>query len=146
LRREEDARDTEALFEGDQFMKHGLLTLGLAVAALWVPSGSVLAHHGGAAFDQSQRLSFTGTLTKLEFTNPHVLVYFDVTKDGETEQWSGWLTAPNKLARAGWTKRTLEPGDQITISGTPHKGGSHILQIRQLAGPDGKDLPLSENR
>ena len=83
-------------------------------------------------------------MTELRFANPHVLIYFDVTKDGATEKWSGWLTAPNKLARGGWTKRTLAPGDQITIAGTPHKGGSHIMQIRMLAGPDGKELPLRE--
>lgn len=126
-------------------MKQRLLILGLAVAAIGSLSAPLLAHHGGAAFDQSQTLTFSGTVTELQFANPHVLVYFDVTKDGATEKWSGWLTAPNKLARAGWTKRTLNPGDQITIAGTPHKGGSHILQIRRLAGPDGKALPLSEN-
>jgi len=126
-------------------MKQRLLVLGLAVVTLGSLSAPLRAHHGGAAFDQSQTLTFTGTVTELQFANPHVLVYFDVTKDGATEKWSGWLTAPNKLARAGWTKRTLEPGDKITISGTPHKGGSHILQIRKLAGPDGKELPLFES-
>ena len=126
-------------------MRQRLLILAAAVVAFAFLSGPVQAHHGGAAFDQSQSLTFSGTVTQLEFANPHVLVYFDVVKDGATEKWSGWLTAPNKLARAGWTKRTLEPGDKIEISGTPHKGGSHILQVRKLAGPDGKELPLSEN-
>jgi hypothetical protein len=126
-------------------MKQRLLILTVAVMALGFLSGPVQAHHGGAAFDQSQSLTFSGTVTQLEFANPHVLVYFDVVRDGATEKWSGWLTAPNKLARAGWTKRTLEPGDKIEIVGTPHKGGSHILQVRKLAGPDGKELPLSEN-
>jgi len=126
-------------------MKQRLLVLGLAVA-LGSVSAPLLAHHGGAAFDQTQTMTFSGTVTELQFANPHVLVYFNVkNKEGATEQWSGWLTAPNKLARAGWTKRTLGPGDHITISGTPHKGGSHILQIRKLAGPDGKELPLFEN-
>ena len=126
-------------------MRQRFLVLAAAVVALGFLSGRVQAHHGGAAFDQSQSLTFSGTVTQLEFANPHVLVYFDVVKDGVTEKWSGWLTAPNKLARAGWTKRTLEPGDKIEIAGTPHKGGSHILQVRKLAGPDGKELPLSEN-
>jgi hypothetical protein len=126
-------------------MKQRLLVLGLAVVTLGSLSAPLRAHHGGAAFDQARTLTFTGTVTELQFANPHVLVYFDVTKDGATEKWSGWLTAPNKLARAGWNKRTLEPGDKITISGTPHKGGSHILQIRKLVGPDGKELPLFES-
>lgn len=126
-------------------MKQRLFILGLALAALGSMSAPLLAHHGGAAFDQAKTLTFEGTLTELQFTNPHVLVFFDVkNKEGAMEKWSGWLTAPNKLARAGWTKRTLKPGDTIAIAGTPHKGGSHILQIRKLAGPDGKDLPLFE--
>src|SRR5918999_345977 len=120
-------------------MKQRLFVLGFALAA------QVGAHHGGAAFDQGQTLTFKGTVTEMTFTNPHVLVYWEVTKDGATEKWSGWLTAPTKLARAGWTKSTLKPGDTIEVSGTPHKGGNHILQIRKLIAPDGKALPLSEN-
>jgi hypothetical protein len=117
---------------------------GLAVAVAATLSTPLLAHHGGAAFDQSKTASFDGVVTEMMFTNPHVLVYWNVTKDGQTESWSGWLTAPNKLARAGWTKSTLKPGDHIQVSGTPHKSGSHILQIRKLVAPDGKELPLFE--
>ena len=61
------------------------------------------------------------------------------------QKWSGWLTAPNKLSRAGWNRKTLNPGDKIVVSGTPHKDGSHVLQIRKLVGPEGNALPLSEN-
>jgi hypothetical protein len=125
-------------------MKQRLLILGVTIAAL-AGGASLAAHHGGAAFDQSQNLTFTGTVTEMTFTNPHVLVYWEVSKDGTTEKWSGWLTAPTKLARAGWTRSTLKPGDTIEVSGIPHKGGSHILQIRKLVAPDGKALPLSEN-
>ena len=126
-------------------MKKRPTMLGVVIVAVLIVTTPALAHHGGAAFDQTQRITFSGTVTELRFANPHVLIYFDAkNEEGATEQWSGWLTAPNKLARAGWTKRTLEPGDQITIAGTPHKGGSHIMQIRMLAGPDGKELPLRE--
>jgi hypothetical protein len=123
-------------------------SLLLAAAVAWfVVSQPALAHHGGAAFDQTRSVTFTGTVTEMTFANPHVLVYWDV-KEGESAgvNWSGWLTAPNKLSRAGWTKRTLNPGDTITVTGVPHKSGLHVLQIRKLVGPDGKDLPLSENQ
>jgi len=123
-----------------------IVMLGLAVAVLGTLSTAVLsAHHGGAAFDQGQTLTFSGTVTEMSFTNPHILIYWDVVRNGTTEKWSGWLTAPTKLARAGWTKTTLKPGDKIEVSGTPHKGGSHILQIRKLIAPGGKELPLFEN-
>ena len=75
-----------------------------------------------------------------------MLVFFDVTKDGKTEQWSGWLTAPNILARRGWTKRTVVPGERVTVSGTPHKAGEHIVRIRRLLGPDGEDVGARRNQ
>ena len=116
-----------------------------ALAAVCLAAAPAFAHHGGAAYDQTKRVTFEATVTELQFNNPHVLIFFDVKNaSGQTEKWSGWLTAPNKLARAGWTKRTLENGDKITVSGTPHKEGSPVLQIRALVGPDGKELPLFE--
>jgi hypothetical protein len=118
----------------------GAVALGVAL------SMPVYAHHGGAAYDQTKSVTFEGTVTEMQFANPHVLVYWDV-KGGEAvgQKWSGWLTAPNKLARAGWSRKTLNAGDTITVSGTPHKDGTHVMQIRKLVGPDGKDLPLTEN-
>ncbi|MGE3842671.1 MAG: DUF6152 family protein [Vicinamibacterales bacterium] len=104
------------------------------------------AHHGGAAFDSSKTTTYKGTVTELQFANPHVLVFFDVKdENGQTKNWSGWLTAPNKLARAGWTKRTLKPGDAVTVTGAPHKEGAPVIQIRSIAGPDGKPLPTFED-
>lgn len=104
------------------------------------------AHHGGAAFDQVKAVTLKGTVTELQFANPHVLVFFDVKDEkGQTKNWSGWLTAPNKLQRAGWTKRTLKPGDAVTVTGAPHKEGAPVIQIRTIAGPDGKQLPTFED-
>ena len=122
-----------------------IVMLALAAAVAGGLSTTVAAHHGGAAFDQSQTVTFKGTVTEMTFANPHILIYWDVTKDGATEKWSGWLTAPTKLARAGWTKTTLKAGDVIEVSGTPHKAGNKILQINKLIAPDGKELPLFEN-
>ena len=127
-------------------MRQKLTVLGLSIALVGMFSGAALAHHGGAAFDQTTTTTFDGVVTELQFANPHVLVFWDAKNaQGQTEKWSGWLTAPNKLARAGWTKRTLNPGDHIKVTGRPHKGGSHILQIQSIAGPDGHALPTSEN-
>jgi len=118
--------------------------LGL-IAVLVIGAGPALAHHGGAAFDQSKTETLTGTVTQLDFANPHVVVWFDVKgSDGNTTKWSGWLTAPNKLQRAGWSKHTLNPGDKVTVTGNQQKNGSPVLQIRSIAGPDGKNLPTFE--
>ena len=126
-------------------MRKTLLAVSAAIAVLAVVPGIVAAHHGGAAYDQTKSVTFDAVVTEMQFANPHVLIFFDVKNAaGQTEKWSGWLTAPNKLTRAGWTKRTLQNGDKIKVSGTPHKEGSPVLQIRGLVGPDGKELPLFE--
>jgi hypothetical protein len=86
-----------------------------------------------------------GTVTDFRFINPHSLVFFDVKNDkGEVEHWQGELTAPNKLARAGWTKYSLNPGDQVTITGAMGKNNAHALAIRKLIGPDGQAMQLFE--
>ena len=113
-----------------------LFALGI-IAVLVIGARPVLAHHGGAAFDQTKQQTLQGTVTMLDFVNPHVVVWFDVANpDGTTTKWSGWLTAPNKLQRAGWTKHTL--------TGNQQKNGSPVLQIRTVAGPVGKNLPTFE--
>ena len=115
------------------------------IAVFVVGARPALAHHGGAAFDQTKQQTLQGTVTQLDFVNPHVVVWFDVQgADGTTTKWSGWLTAPNKLQRAGWTRRTLNPGDKVTVVGNQQKNGSPVLQIRRIAGPDGHDLPTFE--
>jgi uncharacterized protein DUF6152 len=63
---------------------------------------------------------------------------------GEVEHWQGELTAPNKLARAGWTKHSLNPGDQVTITGAMGKNNAHALAIRKLIGADGQAMQLFE--
>ena len=110
-----------------------VFVIALAMAVLGSLSSVLVAHHGGAAFDQDQTVTFRGTVTEMTFTNPHVSMLWEVTKDGATEKWSGWLTAPNKLARAGWTKVTLRPG-------RPDRGDGHATQGRQPhpAGPEAR--------
>lgn len=120
-------------------------------ATCWVvillSAGPVFAHHGTAAYDTSKAVTLKGTVTEFEFINPHCEIYWEAKSEtGETEKWQGELTAPNKLSRAGWTKTTLKPGDSITVTGYRTKNGSHAIWIRNLLGPDGTALPLSENQ
>jgi polyisoprenoid-binding protein YceI len=115
-----------------------LLSLGL----LFIISGPALAHHGSAAYDMSKTITVTGTVTDFQFVNPHVLISMDV-KDpsGRAEKWEGELTSPNHLARAGWTKSTLKPGDEVTWMGGPAKSGSPTMWIRKIT-KDGQEVSL----
>jgi len=115
------------------------------VIGLFVVSASTFAHHGTAAYDTKNPVTVKATMTDFQFVNPHVQLYFDVKNEkGEVEHWQGELTAPNKLQRAGWTKRTLKPGDQITVTGSIGKNGGHSIWISKLIGPTGESLPLFE--
>jgi hypothetical protein len=106
----------------------------------------VWAHHGTAAFDTAKEVTVKGTIIELIFSNPHVQIHWEAkTDNGEKEQWQGELTSPNKLARAGWTKNSLKPGDQVTISGFQVKNGNRTLWIRKLIGPDGEAMQLFED-
>jgi hypothetical protein len=126
-------------------MKSKSLKFATAVVSVLVFSGLAYAHHGSSAYDTNTTLTFKATVTEFLFINPHTQIYFDVKNDkGEVEHWQGELTAPNKLARAGWTKHSLNPGDQITVGGFAGKYGGHSLWIRKLTGPDGQSMLLSE--
>lgn len=114
--------------------------------ALTVVSARAYAHHGTAAFDPRNVATVTGTVTSFAFVNPHCQIYFDVKNDrGVAEPWQAEITAPQKLSRAGWTKRTLNPGDLITITGPLVRNGKHTMWATKVVGPDGKSLPLNEN-
>jgi uncharacterized cupredoxin-like copper-binding protein len=122
-----------------------LLVFAAAVAVLMV-AVPMFAHHGTAAFDTSKMVVVKGAVTEFVFLNPHVQVYFEVKNEkGEMEKWQGELTAPNKLARAGWTKKTLQPGDVIEVSGYRVQSGGNTLWIRKLVDAKGESLPLFED-
>lgn len=115
------------------------------LAALVLCSLPLSAHHGAAAYESNNPLTLKGRVTDFQFVNPHCQIFFDTKNDkGEIEHWRSELTAPNKLARAGWTKRSLKPGDEITVTGLVGKNSAHALWIRKLIGPDGQTMALSE--
>jgi hypothetical protein len=123
-------------------MKRRLHTVWLAAAAA-VTSGLALAHHGAAVvYDLSQHLTMSGTVTDFQFVNPHVLIFFEVSnEDGSSTVWSAGLTSPNRLARSdGWTRTTFEPGDAVTITGSPARSGAPSLWVDAVYDGDGNAL------
>ena len=111
------------------------LVLFLAAGAL------VAAHHGLAAFDQSAKVTVTGTVTAFRFVNPHAIVEFDV-KDGEghVQAWQAELTTPARLK--GWTATSLEPGVVVTITGYRAKSGAPSLWVTALKASNGLELKV----
>ncbi len=107
-------------------------------------SASAFAHHGRASYS-TDVITLDATVTEFRFVNPHVQIYFDIINAaGEIEPWQGELTAPNKLARGGWTKNTLQPGDEIRITGRAARNNGHSVAINEIIMPDGESIPLWE--
>ena len=118
--------------------------VGLAICAA---ATSVSAHHAFAAeFDAKKSVSFKGTVTKMEWINPHTWLHVDVKKaDGTVENWAIEAGTPNVLFRRGFTKESLLPGTEVVIEGYQAKDGSRRANGRNLTLPDGKMLFLGSS-
>ena len=81
------------------------------------------AHHSfSSEYDGTKTFKVNGVVSKVEWTNPHVRFYVDVTEsDGKVTTWNMELASPSALARNGWTSRTLKVGDKVTVDGYPGK-------------------------
>jgi hypothetical protein len=117
--------------------KLGVLIAGLGLALSAVPA---MAHHSFAAeFDASKRVTLTGTVTKLEWLNPHIWIYIDAKDEaGKITHWQCEGGAPNSLVRNGWTREALKAGDEVTIQGSLAKDATNTCNASQVKLPDGR--------
>jgi len=125
-------------------VKHLTLFVTLSVAAAVVMAGAsrASAHHSFAAeFDAKQPVTLKGTVTSMEWINPHAWLHIDVKKeDGTVEQWMIEGGTPNTLLRRGFTKDAVKEGLEITVEGFRAKNGKLRANGRDLILPDGKRL------
>ena len=119
-----------------------LVGFGLLLAA--VP---VVAHHAfNSEFDAKKHVEFRGTVTKMEWINPHAWIHVDVKKpDGSVEAWMIEAGTPNTLLRRGLTKNSLLPGTEIRVDGYQSKDGSLRANGRDLTLPNGQTLFLGSS-
>ena len=115
-----------------------LLVLGVAPAS---------AHHAFAAeFDAKRPIKLQGTVTKMEWINPHAWIHIDVKKtDGTVEEWMIEAGTPNTLLRRGLTRDSLKKGTEIVVDGYQSKDGSLRANGRDVTLPDGKTLFLGSS-
>ena len=113
-----------------------------ATLALLISAAPVLAHHSFAAeYDDKKPVTLKGVVTKVEWTNPHARFYVDVKDDsGTVVNWNLELASPNVLSRNGWTRKSLQVGDQITVAGSRAKDGSNMANARLVTLSDGKKV------
>ena len=105
-------------------MRPGLAAL--AAASLLLAAAPVAAHHSfSAEFDADKPVEQTGLVTKIEWLNPHVWFFIDVTgEDGTVTNWGWEMGSPNLLMRRGWTRNSMRIGDIVSVEGSAAKDGS----------------------
>ena len=119
--------------------KLAIFAAGVAMLLAAVP---MVAHHSFAAeFDANKPFKFTGTVTKIEWMNPHAYFYIDV-KDasGKVTNWGLEMGSPNGLMRQGWTRNSMKIGDEVTVEGSAAKDGSNIGNARSVTLSTGTRL------
>ena len=108
----------------------------------------LLAHHSFAAvFDVNTSVELSGTVTDVEWMNPHAWIHIDVENDdGDVESWSFELGSPNGLTRRGWSRATIQPGDVISVSGYRARDGSRRANVVGVTLASGQRLDGMSSR
>jgi hypothetical protein len=125
--------------EGPMKTKLAIFAGGIAVLLAGKP---MVAHHSFAAeFDSAKTIKLTGTVTKIEWMNPHAYFYIDVMGEGgKVANWGLEMGSPNGLMRQGWTRNSMKIGDTVIVEGSAAKDGSLIGNARNVTLSDGKRL------
>jgi len=113
-----------------------------AAAALLLATMSISAHHAFAAeYDENKPVTVSGTVTRFEWTNPHVWLYVD-GKDASDKvtSWSFEMGSPNGLLHRGWRRTELTQGDQVTVEGYRAKDGGNLANASTVTMSDGRKL------
>jgi hypothetical protein len=113
--------------------------LALTIALLLAPIGTLAHHSFDAEFDRNKPVTLKGSVTRVDWGNPHIWVFIDV-KDaaGKVENWGVEGGAPNALFRNGWRKDSLKVGDVVTVEGFRGRDGSNRANANRVTLPDGR--------
>lgn len=122
-----------------RFLTLAFVALGMLVTAWMSP---VKAHHSFAAeFDSSKPITLKGTVTQIDWRNPHVWFYITVKDEGgRAVRWAWEMGAPHQLQQRGWLRETMKVGDVVTVTGSLARDGSKRANARVVTTADGKTL------
>lgn len=116
-----------------------ILAIGVAGSIFSLP---LSAHHGYVAYDLGKNITLKGTVTLWFWANPHCILQLDVTNEnGQVVHWTAETENPTTVTNLGWTKQSLKPGDQVTVTVLPVKNGKPIGRIKEVFLANGQRLP-----
>jgi len=121
-------------------MRSTVAVVAVTFALMFAAGDALRAHHSFAAeYDRTKPITLTGTVTKVEWQNPHIYFYLDIKNaDGAVENWAIEGGAPNALYRAGWRKDSLQAGSAVTVEGWLAKSGAKLANMRSVVLADGR--------
>jgi hypothetical protein len=109
-----------------------------------VSTGPAVAHHSFAMYDSAKQVTLAGVVKEFQWTNPHVWIQIMVPNtSGVQEEWGVECTSVNFMTRRGFSRRTLKPGDAISVTISPLKDGSHGGSFRNINNLNGAPLSLA---
>jgi len=118
-----------------------LAGVGLAMLVCLLMSRPIFAHHGAAGYDMEKAVMMKATITDFEWNNPHSQIFFDVTDDkGKVSHWVAETEPPAVMLERGWIRKSLKPGDQVTIYAFVAKNGATTSILQKVVLADGKEL------
>jgi hypothetical protein len=123
-------------------MNRPFLFVVAAASALMAATVPTYAHHSFAAeFDRDKTITVTGTVQKVEWTNPHARLYVEGKDEtGKMQTWDFELGPPNGLMRNGWNRNSLKPGHEVTVTGFRSKTSTVVANARAVKLPDGRQV------
>jgi hypothetical protein len=122
-------------------MKNSISVYLMIAGSLVFPEVAPAHHNAASHYLLDQKITVKGVVTEFRLINPHARIYFDVTAaDGEVQKWLGEGNASSVLRRMGWTDNHLQPGDEITITGSPARDGGHKIDWERIVLADGTEL------
>ena len=123
-------------------MKIRLLLFAAIAFVIALAPTSLVAHHGGNLYDTTHAVVLKGaTITKFEWGTPHNQIYFDAKNDkGEVQHWVASTEPAGVMLERGWTRRSLKPGDEVTVYIFAAKNGATVGNLQKIVMADGKEL------
>jgi hypothetical protein len=134
------------MFRSLRFFSRNVLRLIVLPAAVGILlAAPAFAHHSDSIYDKDRLVTVTGTVAQFEFLNPHIVIFLDVKNDnGKIDQWIAFGGAPGALARFGWNKNMLKPGEPIRVIGFQFADGRKGLLLLKVMRSNGELFPIGE--